>query len=77
MRNNGFLGLFNNDRDLLQRYAALSNFAALIPSRSFVEVLAHEVGLELDKTLLDLRACSERTGMKLFEAIGDMIFTYA
>ena len=77
MRNNGFLGVFNNDRDLLRRYAALSNFAALLPSRRVVEGLAREDGLDLDRTLVDLRACSDRTGMKLFEAMGDAIFTYA
>jgi hypothetical protein len=77
MKNNGFLGIFNNDRDLLRRYAALSSFTAIVPSRRFVDHLARKDGIDVDKTLVDLRACSERTGMMLFEAIDDVIFTYA
>jgi hypothetical protein len=33
--------------------------------------------LDVDRTLLDFRECSDRTGMKLVEAAGDAIYTYA
>ena len=77
MRNSGVLGLLDNDKDLLRRFATLSSFAAVLPTRKMIQELSQERKLDLDKTLADLRACSDRTGIELLLAIDDVIWTFA
>jgi hypothetical protein len=77
MRDNGFLGLFNNDKDLLHRYTALSSFTAVLPSKKVVAELAATGKMDLDTALAEFRRWSDRTGIKLVAEVGDTICTYA